>query len=41
MNTQVGEYDFYMGMWNESIVIEDFVVEKIVWADAEGKFNTF
>jgi hypothetical protein len=37
----VGEYDFYMGMWNESIVIEDFVVEKIVWADAEGKFNTF
>jgi hypothetical protein len=37
----VGEYDFYMGMWNESVVIEDFVVSKIVWADQNGKFNTF
>jgi hypothetical protein len=37
----VGEYDFYMGMWNEPIVIEDFVVTKIYWADAEGRFNTF
>lgn len=37
----VGEYDFYMAMWDEPIVIQDFVVEKIYWADAEGKFNTF
>jgi len=37
----VGEYDFYMGMWNEPVVIEDFVVTKIYWADEQGKFNTF
>jgi hypothetical protein len=37
----VGEYDFYMSMWNEPVVIEDFVVSKLYWADAEGKFNTF
>jgi hypothetical protein len=37
----VGEYEYYMGMWNESVVIEDFVVSKIEWADSEGKFNTF
>ncbi len=37
----VGEYDFYMAMWNELIVIESFVVQKIYWADAEGRFNTF
>ena len=37
----VGEYDFYMGMWNEPVIIEDFVVTKIYWADQNGKFNTF
>jgi hypothetical protein len=37
----VGEYDYYMAMWNESVVIEDFVVSKIEWADQNGKFNTF
>ncbi len=37
----VGEYDYYMAMMNQPIVIEDFVVEKLYWADAEGRFNTF
>lgn len=37
----MGEYDYYMAMWNQPIVIQDFVVSKIIWADAEGKFNTF
>jgi hypothetical protein len=37
----VGEYDYYMAMWNEPVVIQDFVVSKLYWADAEGKFNTF
>ena len=37
----VGEYDFYMEMWDEPVIIEDFVVAKIEWADSEGKFNTF
>ena len=37
----VGEYDFYMSMWDTPVVIKDFVVAKIEWADANGKFNTF
>lgn len=37
----MGEYDYYMAMWNQPVVIQDFVVSKIYWADAEGKFNTF
>jgi len=37
----IGEYDFYMAKWNQPIVIQDFVVSKIAWADAEGRFNTF
>jgi hypothetical protein len=37
----VGEYDFYIGLINEPIIIQDFVVSKLTWADSEGKFNTF
>jgi hypothetical protein len=37
----VGEYDYYMAMMNTPVVIQDFVVSKLYWADAEGKFNTF
>lgn len=36
-----GEYDFYMALINEPIIIQDFIVQKITWADSEGKFNTF
>jgi hypothetical protein len=37
----VGEYDFYMGMWDTPIIVEDFVVSKLYWADSQGRFNTF
>ena len=37
----IGEYDFYIGLINEPIIIQDLVVAKITWADSEGKFNTF
>lgn len=37
----IGEYDFYIGLINEPIIIQDFVVSKLTWADSEGKFNTF
>lgn len=37
----VGEFDFYMALINESIIIQSFIVAKIEWADQEGKFNTF
>ena len=37
----VGEYDFYMAMMSTPIVIEDFVVSKLYWADSQGRFNTF
>ncbi|MFN5251116.1 MAG: hypothetical protein ACK5DE_08700 [Bacteroidota bacterium] len=37
----IGEYDFYIALMDEPIIIEDFVVNKIPWADAQGKFNTF
>jgi hypothetical protein len=37
----IGEYDFYIALMDEPIIIEDFVVNKITWADAQGKFNTF
>lgn len=37
----VGEYDFYLGLIDEPIIIQDLVLSKITWADQEGKFNTF
>lgn len=37
----MGEYDYYMSLWNTPVIIENFVIAKIIWADAEGKFNTF
>lgn len=37
----IGEYDFYMALIDEPIIIQDFVMAKITWADSEGKFNTF
>lgn len=37
----IGEFNFYMALFNQSIVMEDLVVAKIQWADSEGKFNTF
>lgn len=37
----VGEYDFYMAMIDEPIIIQDLITSKITWADSEGKFNTF
>lgn len=37
----IGEYDFYMSLLNSPIVIEDFVVNKLYWADTQGRFNTF
>jgi len=35
------EYDYYMQMLFVPVVIADAVTQKILWADAEGKFNTF
>jgi hypothetical protein len=37
----MGEYDFYMALIDEPIIIQDFITQKITWADSEGKFNTF
>lgn len=37
----MGEYDFYIAMMNEPVIILDFVTSKITWADSEGRFNTF
>jgi len=37
----MGEYDFYIAMMNEPVIILDFVISKITWADSEGRFNTF
>jgi len=37
----IGEYDYYIGLINEPIIIQDLIVAKITWADSEGKFNTF
>ena len=37
----IGEYDFYMGLIDQPIIIQDLVVGKITWADSQGKFNTF
>jgi hypothetical protein len=36
-----GEYDFYMQMMYVPVVIQDWVVAKLQWADSEGRFNTF
>jgi hypothetical protein len=37
----IGEYDYYMAMMSTPIVIQDFVVSKLYWADDQGRFNTF
>jgi hypothetical protein len=37
----IGEYDYYMAMMSIPIVIQDFVVSKLYWADNQGRFNTF
>lgn len=33
------EYDYYMSLLTQPVVIEDIVEQKILWADNQGRFN--
>lgn len=33
------EFEFYMSLLHQSVVIADLVTQKILWADSEGRFN--
>jgi len=33
------EFEFYMSMLHNSVIIADKVTQKILWADSEGRFN--
>jgi len=33
------EYEYYMQMLGVSVIIEDMVTAKILWADSQGRFN--
>lgn len=33
------EFEYYMGLFNEEVVIQDLVIAKIQEADQNGKFN--
>jgi hypothetical protein len=35
----MNEFDFFMQMLFESVIIADMVEQKILWADSEGRFN--
>ena len=35
----MNEFDFFMQMLYESVIIADMVEQKILWADSEGRFN--
>ena len=35
------EYEYYMQMLTVPVVIADMVEQKILWADSQGRFNTF
>lgn len=33
------EFEFYMSLLHQGVVIADKVTQKILWADSEGRFN--
>jgi hypothetical protein len=33
------EFEYYMSMLHQSVIIADLVTQKILWADSEGRFN--
>lgn len=37
----IGEYDFFIALLPNPVIIMDFILAKIQWANAMGRFNTF